>query len=242
MIPNWVDHVWGFVLVAVLPLYATLDYQRFVQELAGGEPNVRAREYRHIIGLEWALVAAFVLTWLFVQQRAATALGLTIIWGTPGVIGAIVTVVGLLAIAAQIGAVKGLQGAQLDGLRAQMARVSPILPATPQEFVLFRWLSVTAGICEELLYRGFLLWYLAAYVGTWPAVGLGAVAFGVGHAYQGMSGIIKTGIVGALAGALYVTSGSLIWPMLLHAAVDLQAGVMVRLVRERSNTTAPTVA
>ena len=41
--------------------------------------------------------------------------------------------------------------------------------------------SITAGVCEELLYRGFLMAHLASFFGTWPAV-LSSLAFGIVHA------------------------------------------------------------
>jgi len=67
-------------------------------------------------------------------------------------------------------------------------------------------------------------------VGAWPAVFLGALIFGVGHLYQGPAGVMKTGATGLLMGILYVGTGSLLFPMILHAAVDLHGGAMARRV------------
>lgn len=93
---------------------------------------------------------------------------------------------------------------------------------------LFRRLSLTAGICEEIVYRGYLIWYLAAFVGAWPAAVLAGFAFGAVHIYQGPAGVVRTGIVGLGAGVLYVGTGSLLWPMILHAAIDLQGGALAQ--------------
>ena len=58
-------------------------------------------------------------------------------------------------------------------------------------------MCVTAGICEELLFRGFLTWYLAHHVGLPVAAAAQVVIFGVAHLYQGFGGIVKTGFAGA---------------------------------------------
>ena len=87
--------------------------------------------------------------------------------------------------------------------------------------------SVAAGIEEELIYRGFLFAYLAAWLPDVPAVVvivLAGFVFGLGHLYQGASGIVKTGVLGVLFGVLYWMTGSLWAPMLLHIVVDLSSG------------------
>jgi membrane protease YdiL (CAAX protease family) len=53
------------------------------------------------------------------------------------------------------------------------------------------------------------------------------VAFGVAHAYQGMRGIFATGTVGAFAVAVYLLTGSLVAPILLHAILDLVNGFTI---------------
>jgi membrane protease YdiL (CAAX protease family) len=96
---------------------------------------------------------------------------------------------------------------------------------------------VTAGLCEELLYRGFLMAYIGALWGFWPAVILSSLVFGLGHAYQGTSGIATTGTIGLILAGLFVLTGSLWVPMLLHAATDLFAGSLGRRVVERIPST-----
>ena len=49
-----------------------------------------------------------------------------------------------------------------------------------------------------------------------------AVAFGLAHAYQGGVGILTTGVLGGIMAALYLETGSLLLPVLLHAVIDLR--------------------
>jgi membrane protease YdiL (CAAX protease family) len=103
--------------------------------------------------------------------------------------------------------------------------VLAVLPRTRAERRLFTLVGVTAGVCEEWLYRGFFLAVVAALVPALPAgalVAVAAVAFGLAHAYQGVSGIVLTGVLGGVFAALYLQTGSLLLPVLLHAAVDLR--------------------
>jgi uncharacterized protein len=85
---------------------------------------------------------------------------------------------------------------------------------------------VTAGFCEELWFRGFLIAYLAQWIGWWQAAVASSVLFGIGHACQGPAGVPKTTGVGLVFAALYGYSGSL-WPsIVLHAAIDVQSGAI----------------
>lgn len=87
-------------------------------------------------------------------------------------------------------------------------------------------LAVTAGFCEELWCRGFLIGYLAQWIGWWQAAVASSVLFGIGHAYQGTAGVLKTTGVGLVMAALYGYCGSL-WPsIVLHTAIDVQSGAV----------------
>jgi uncharacterized protein len=123
--------------------------------------------------------------------------------------------------------------------RAVGLRESPLLiqllPRTGTEKLVFAWLSVAAGVGEELAYRGFLVPVLALLLGSpWGAAVASSIVFGALHAYQGWLGMARTGAVGLLLAASLILSGSL-WPAILaHAILDLLAGLVLgeTLVRE----------
>jgi uncharacterized protein len=103
-----------------------------------------------------------------------------------------------------------------------------LLPVARQERIWWAWLSLTAGIGEELLYRGFMLQYFAGHLAgdiTLPltfAWLLSSLAFGVGHVYQGVRGVMETTVAGMTFGLLAILSGSLFLPMALHTLIDLR--------------------
>ena len=226
---NPADHALALILVLGMPLYGAFAYRQFAAAVLRGEPGVRLREYLTTAGIEWALAAAAVVHWLS-SARPLADLGFALPADGRSVVGLLAASVGLGFVAWQWTQVRRADEDTLRTLREQVRPVEPLMPRTDAEARGFRVLAVTAGVCEELLYRGFLIAYLSTAKDPWLAAAVGALVFGFAHFYQGVAGVAKTAVVGALAGALFVGSGSLLWPALLHAAVDLQGGAIGRLV------------
>jgi hypothetical protein len=110
----------------------------------------------------------------------------------------------------------------LDRLLRPMAG---LLPRSRPERWAFAAVAVTAGVTEEVLYRGYLMWWLvlAAPVGGYGgAMLLTSAAFGLGHAYQGLVPAAVAGVAGLGLALLAFTTGSLLLPVLLHVLVDLR--------------------
>lgn len=99
-----------------------------------------------------------------------------------------------------------------------------MVPHTPTERLFFVLLSLTAGICEEVLFRGFLPAYLTSifpHISFVFALLLAAFFFGLAHAPQ-KAVIIGNSITGVIYGFLYLFTGSLFFSVLLHAVQDLR--------------------
>jgi uncharacterized protein len=123
-------------------------------------------------------------------------------------------------------------------LRRQIGSAETVVPHTIGERSAFFGVSVTAGFCEELLWRGFLIAYLAQWTGWWQAGIVSSVLFGIGHAYQGAAGVLKATATGLVMAALYLSCGSL-WPsIVLHAAIDVLGGAIGYEALRRTQTEA----
>ncbi|MHB8301691.1 MAG: CPBP family intramembrane glutamic endopeptidase [Acidobacteriaceae bacterium] len=110
-------------------------------------------------------------------------------------------------------------------IQKQLAAVSMFLPETKTERRWFVLVSLTAGICEEFLYRGFLIHYLhslSLHLELWMALLLSSVIFGLAHVYQGVKGILQTALLGFFFGLIFLMSGTLLLPILLHVLIDLR--------------------
>jgi membrane protease YdiL (CAAX protease family) len=106
------------------------------------------------------------------------------------------------------------------------------LPKTHQEARWFLALSVTAGICEEVLYRGFLIRYLGREPGRLGMIGgvlVALLAFGAAHLYQGVQGFLNSAIGGLLFAVVFLLTGNLVLPILFHIAAD---ALLVPVVKE----------
>jgi len=94
-----------------------------------------------------------------------------------------------------------------------------ILPRTKKEKCQYVTLSFSSGICEELVYRGFMAFLLQAVFPEIPIfliILITSVLFGIGHLYQGWQGVLQTGVVGAIFMSLLLVTNSLILVMALH--------------------------
>ncbi|HUF50602.1 MAG TPA: CPBP family intramembrane glutamic endopeptidase [Longimicrobiales bacterium] len=109
-------------------------------------------------------------------------------------------------------------------------RESPVLrqllPVTAAERWLFVLVSISAGVCEELVFRGFLLRTLTLATGITPlAVLLSAGAFGVVHAYQQPIGAVRAAVLGILLTLPVLLGDSLVTAMLAHTLIDIIGGL-----------------
>ena len=105
-------------------------------------------------------------------------------------------------------------------------RVAPLLPRTPLEIALWVALSASAGVAEEIVFRGYFQRQLAAWTGSaGAALALQAALFGVSHGYQGLDACLRITAIGAIFGALALWRRSLRPGMLAHAWTDVASGV-----------------
>jgi CAAX protease family protein len=101
-----------------------------------------------------------------------------------------------------------------------------ILPQSRAELLPFLALAVTAGLCEEFLYRGFAMAALTrSGLPIWSVVLLSSVLFAMAHLYQGHGGIVSTLVIGTVFGTARIAYDGLAPVILWHSAVDAVAGV-----------------
>jgi membrane protease YdiL (CAAX protease family) len=226
-VPIAFDHVLAVVLTVLFPIRsAWFGYRRLAEADPADVPRVRLWLYRQGIAIQWSLVALTLALWAW-QARPWGALGLVprLTWGLLEVS------VGLAILVVVILVQRRRALADADAvvrLREQLRNIERMMPRSDLEARWFNRLSITAGICEELLYRGYLLWYLGAWLPWLPAFLIAALIFGLGHAYQGPRGIALTTGVGLLMSAIYFATGSLLVSMTFHALMDLHAGYVAR--------------
>jgi len=214
-------------LVLGQPVVGAYNEERF-QRAVGRDPGARLARYRRSALTEWALVAVSAL--LVAASPGLDLADVGVRWPRLSGGAAPYTVVGGLGLI--------LSGLLLAGLRRRVDRgrelratagVAALLPRTAAERRAFTAVALTAGICEETLYRGVLLGITSSLL---PGLSPGrlalvsALAFGLAHTYQGVAGMLSTAILGGCLAVLYLGSGSLLLPILYHVLVDLRVLVL----------------
>lgn len=239
--PTMLDLALALIACVLWPLYENLiEWPRFKRALRAGVPGTRARGYWKTIAWQWLLTAAVLAAW-FAQGRGLPALGLGWAGGTLAWVMAALAVAGAAFMWLQTRSIAASAAARAQ-VREGVAALRDVMPHDRGELNVFRVLSVTAGVCEEILFRGFLTWVIASFAGVWAGVLGSAALFGLAHAYQGAPGIAKTSVVGLVMSGVVAAAGSL-WPaMLLHAAVDWGSGEAGRLAIESEGEPSPEVA
>ena len=118
-------------------------------------------------------------------------------------------------------------------MQAPGQNVRFFLPQTPLEISLWILLSMTAGFCEEFIFRGYLQKQLRAWLSSVPmAVVFSALAFGAGHIYQGAKSATVITVYGLLFGILAEWRKSLRPGMLTHAWHDTVTGIALNLMKK----------
>ena len=109
--------------------------------------------------------------------------------------------------------------------------IRSLLPRVRAELKYGVGLGFSAGILEELLFRLGMPALLFGITGLAPlSFAIAALIFGMLHHYQGALGILFATLLGLVFAALYVLTGSIAAPIVLHALVDLRTLVLIPVV------------
>jgi len=104
-------------------------------------------------------------------------------------------------------------------------------PQTSLEKLLYLLQVISYALCEETIYRGFLLFLLYTIFPEIPLYLIGVIAFisfGIGHLYQGLRNAIQIGLFGVLSMGLLIVTGSLIPSILLHFFGELVPAFIIK--------------
>lgn len=188
-----------------------------------------------------------ILSWLWLATIAAVCItGPRALWyarlspgegrWVPGsLVAGLIAVISLVAMLAPV-VFAARKPSAASKLSLAVDKLRFVLPATAPERFWWALLSITAGVCEECLFRSFLFQYLRSapwQLGLGAAIAIACVLFGLGHLYQGVVAAAGTGVLAFLFFLLFLGSGSLLIPIVLHALADLRVLLFLRLADAR---------
>jgi membrane protease YdiL (CAAX protease family) len=117
---------------------------------------------------------------------------------------------------------------KLFHMESAQKQISQLAPASVAEAAVWIALSVSAGICEEFVFRGYMQQQFAHASGrTWVGVFVSAVLFGTAHGYEGIAGMLMITVYGALFSVLAIKRNSLRAGMIAHGWHDSFTGLLL---------------
>jgi uncharacterized protein len=245
--------VCSLILVVYLGYQTALgrgEYRKLKQDLERGETGARARFYRRILVFECVSAALAFAALGFDPARfnpAHLGLGETPFgswcitqWqhldpdAMKGFLGGLIFGSAFLIVALWVRARRRAARAAATGQSSSPSRLSRILPdfgallpTTMNERLLFALVALSAGLCEETVFRAWLLDGLHQIGLTGIAlVVVASAVFGLAHFYQGVFGVVVTGLLAVVFCGLYIASGTLWLPIVVHAIIDLRACII----------------
>jgi len=210
-------HALAVYAVVLAPLLGVVWYRQAKRRVASGDPLAKVKLYRWIV-IEQVVSTAAALAWWRFAGVPGPLLGLgaprSWTWNT----------VALVALSGWLLWEAARLRPKAEKIRSRFKdSLGTMMPDTPLDRSWFGAVSIGAGISEELVFRGFLIYYLSVvlpHTNLAERVLLTSLSFGFGHIYQGRTRAISAGIVGLVLACFYVASGSLLLPMVLHAVAD----------------------
>jgi uncharacterized protein len=180
--------------------------------------SVNLSGYLTVVAEEWFLV---LLLWLWLKRKGLSMATLTSDrWRTPkAALRDLGFGLGFLVVGMPL--IGGLSFL----LRMKAASVN-IFPRTPIEAGVYVVLGLTAGYCEELIFRGYLMQQFTVRANSRNlGILLQAVVFGLAHGYQGIGRMGIIVVYGCLFGAFVTWRKSLFPAMIAHGTQDTAIGL-----------------
>jgi len=230
---------WFLIIFTLLyePIIGYFDFKKFKVDVKENQ-NARLKYYNgSILGL-W-IPTIFILLLVIFTELTLKNIGLSVPNINTDILGPLITYsVFAVVLFYFFGLLYYSIGYHIsDKVRKKMKQVkekewknddfSQILPVTNNEKRVWNYVSLTAGITEEIIYRGFLLFalsYLFPDFSVWFIIIFSSLLFGLAHTYQGfVTGVVRTTVIGIILSIFYIGIGSISPLIVFHFLVNYVA-------------------
>ena len=224
--------VFSFYYLLLEPVFGYLFFRQFTKRLSA-DPGYRLHYYKRALLFSWlpaGIIGIIILFW----RVPAADVGISwiklndSIFGKWGIYGILIAF-GLLFILYIYQIIMAKASVTYRNKLASIklpSEVGMMLPHTEKERKYWLFIATSAGLIEELVYRGFLIYLLLSLfpgLHIYLYILISSILFGMAHTYQGPAGVLKTGTAGLLFSLVYVCTGSLLPGMMLHFIMDYAA-------------------
>lgn len=224
------DHIFALIVFLIYPVYSKFTFAAVIEDIRKrGEP-ARIHAYKETV-LTWIVFAYCIPAMWYLFDREWADLGVR---AADPVILAIGAFVAAIFVSLFVVPLRNISRSpeRLGELESQAGDIGLIMPRSKSEESWFYVVSTNAGLSEELIFRGYLIWYLDHFFELWLAAVIAVLLFGFAHSYQGLKQLPGVLLVSAVAVSLFVYTGSLLIPVLFHIFLDaLQGHYIAKILR-----------
>lgn len=213
---------YGLIFFAILsgvifPLYALATAKK-TQAYIHDNPDKLSEAYKSIFVMQWGMCLPVVIM-LGLKEGGFASMGLHFLTDPLSVAG----LIGITLLSIQLVKILPFPEKRLIKAKRKLKEVLFILPKNLQEHKWSIIISITAGVCEEILFRGLFFELLNQYMPAVYAILVVNILFGLGHAGTKLKNMLSTSGLGILWSIIYYYTGSLWVPILMHILVDIYA-------------------
>lgn len=219
---NW-TLTFAALIGVIYPIYCLVHYNK-ISDRIKRDSRFRLMDYKQLMIIFWSLTILVIINHFLTNTPP---LDFYPNFTTVGI------VLSILVVVFSIMQYKGahITSEALDATKNTLKEGYFYLPKTKQEFNWFVILSISAGICEEIIFRLFLFEFLNENMGLLTAFLLTNIVFAITHFGTGMQNMISAFFLGLVFSAVYYFSENIWIAVLLHIAIDVNGGILGYRVR-----------
>lgn len=228
--PAFTDYILVFIFGIVLPFVSGLRSASVFKELKVQFSSDTKRRFYLGNSFLLFLVAAIVMLVWALYQRPFTELGFI----TPAEAGKSTQwwMIGLFVLLYALDMIYSItDNSELEKTIDNLEDQTPFMPTKYRELPGYIVMCISAGVFEEIVFRGYLITFFKYLLQGIPAASTWAVltpalVFSIAHYYQGARAVFKILVLSLLFGMIFWHSGSLYAVIALHFLVDFVSGLL----------------
>ncbi|MGB7526995.1 CPBP family intramembrane glutamic endopeptidase [Sphingobacterium cellulitidis] len=209
-----------FVLITVLyPIFLIVDHYRIKKRKTSDSSQDKIKDYQKTILVFWFLTISVVLNdYLEPIPSLSFQFELSLL---NTVFMSLVILLGYVQYRNS-----RVNEINVTAFASKSQKVVNYLPTSRQELSWFIMVAISAGFCEEVLFRMFVYEFAIQYIGVSGSLLFTNVIFAITHIDTGMKNLVGVFILGLVFSLIFYFTQNIWIVVALHISIDFNAGVL----------------
>ena len=217
------------VLIGIIyPIYIVFTHKK-VNDSINNDSKFRLIDYKQTILIFWSLTLLILCNFFAYKQPDLNFNPKLSLIST----GLIILTVGFAYFQYRT---SKISPSDTNAVKEKLKDIYHYLPKTRNELKWFSFLSVSAGFCEEIIFRLFLFEILKMNSNLIIAFTVTNLIFAITHIGSGKNNLISSFILGLLFSVIYYFTENIWIAILLHIAIDINAGILGYRINKMTET------